>query len=193
MRSVRPQGADDCTGAGGKDLILKVPVGTQLYEEDNNTLIYDLTKNKEFSWRAFSLPVDPEKKELMKLPSSIAVDKNGDLINKLSKEDIQNVETFFGLNNRNKKIFFSKDIDIDNIIDFTKKAEKFEIEKSINYKIIFDRIELGTYMIAAALIGKKILFDKIDPTFVAAANNEAVFAEIIFRYTSSNISISPLC
>ena len=39
-----------------------------------------LTKNKEFSWRAFSLPVDPEKKELMKLPSSIAVDKNGDLI-----------------------------------------------------------------------------------------------------------------
>ena len=62
-------------------------------------------------------------------------DKNGDLINKLSKEEIQNVETFFGLNNRNKKIFFSKDIDIDNIIDFTKKAEKFEIEKSINYKI----------------------------------------------------------
>ena len=35
------------TGASGKDLILKVPVGTQLYEEDNNTLIYDLTKNKE--------------------------------------------------------------------------------------------------------------------------------------------------
>ena len=35
------------TGAGGKDLIIKVPVGTQLYEEDNNTLIYDFTKNKE--------------------------------------------------------------------------------------------------------------------------------------------------
>ena len=35
------------TGGGGKDLILKVPVGTQIYEEDNNTLIYDLTKNKE--------------------------------------------------------------------------------------------------------------------------------------------------
>ena len=35
------------TGAGGEDLILKVPVGTQIYEEDNNTLIYDLTKNKE--------------------------------------------------------------------------------------------------------------------------------------------------
>ena len=35
------------TGASGKDLILKIPVGTQIYEEDNNTLIYDLTKNKE--------------------------------------------------------------------------------------------------------------------------------------------------
>ena len=35
------------TGADGKDLVLKVPVGTQLYEEDNNTLIFDFTKNKE--------------------------------------------------------------------------------------------------------------------------------------------------
>jgi len=35
------------TGAGGKDLVIKVPVGTQLYEEDNNTLIYDFIKNKE--------------------------------------------------------------------------------------------------------------------------------------------------
>ena len=35
------------TGANGKDLVIKVPVGTQLYEEDNNTLIYDFTKNKE--------------------------------------------------------------------------------------------------------------------------------------------------
>jgi len=35
------------TGANGENLILKVPVGTQIYEEDNNTLIYDFTKNKE--------------------------------------------------------------------------------------------------------------------------------------------------
>ena len=35
------------TGAAGKDLIVKVPIGTQIYEEDNNTLIYDFTKNKE--------------------------------------------------------------------------------------------------------------------------------------------------
>jgi len=43
----RPGSKKNKTGGGGKDLILKVPIGTQLYEEDNNTLIYDLTKNKE--------------------------------------------------------------------------------------------------------------------------------------------------
>ena len=32
------------TGKNGKDLILKVPIGTQIFEEDNNTLIKDLTK-----------------------------------------------------------------------------------------------------------------------------------------------------
>jgi len=31
------------TGKSGKDLILKVPIGTQILEEDNNTLIEDLT------------------------------------------------------------------------------------------------------------------------------------------------------
>ena len=35
------------TGASGKNLVLKIPVGTQIYEEDNNTLIYDFTKNRE--------------------------------------------------------------------------------------------------------------------------------------------------
>ena len=35
------------TGANGKDLVLKVPVGTQIYEEDNNTIIYDFKKNSE--------------------------------------------------------------------------------------------------------------------------------------------------
>jgi GTP-binding protein len=32
------------TGKAGEDLILKVPVGTQIFEEDNNTLIEDLQK-----------------------------------------------------------------------------------------------------------------------------------------------------
>ena len=43
----KPGSKRNKTGGNGKDLILKVPVGTQIYEEDNNTLIYDFTKNKE--------------------------------------------------------------------------------------------------------------------------------------------------
>jgi len=43
----RPGSKKNKTGASGKDLILKIPVGTQVYEEDNNTLIYDFTKNKD--------------------------------------------------------------------------------------------------------------------------------------------------
>ena len=35
------------TGKSGKDLILKVPVGTQILEEDNNTLIGDFTKSEQ--------------------------------------------------------------------------------------------------------------------------------------------------
>ena len=43
----KPGSKRNKTGANGEDLILKVPLGTQIYEEDNNTLIYDFTKNKE--------------------------------------------------------------------------------------------------------------------------------------------------
>ena len=43
----KPGSKRNKTGANGENLILKVPVGTQIYEEDNNTLIYDFTKNRE--------------------------------------------------------------------------------------------------------------------------------------------------
>ena len=35
------------TGHGGDDLVLKVPIGTQVFEEDNKTLIYDFKKEGE--------------------------------------------------------------------------------------------------------------------------------------------------
>ena len=35
------------SGKSGKDLILKVPLGTQIFEEDNKTLLYDFTKTGE--------------------------------------------------------------------------------------------------------------------------------------------------
>ena len=43
----KPGSKRNKTGANGRDLVLKVPIGTQIYEEDNNTIIYDFKKNKE--------------------------------------------------------------------------------------------------------------------------------------------------
>ena len=43
----KPGSKRNRTGANGENLILRVPVGTQIYEEDNNTLIYDFTKANE--------------------------------------------------------------------------------------------------------------------------------------------------
>ena len=38
--------------------------------------------------------------------------------------------------------------------------------KKANHKIIFDRIELGTYLIAGALIGKKIILKRVTPIII---------------------------
>tara|TARA_Y100001970_G_C14113133_1_gene792050 strand:- start:51 stop:1034 length:984 start_codon:yes stop_codon:yes gene_type:complete len=43
----KPGSKKNKTGANGQNLTLRVPLGTQVYEEDNNTLIYDFTKNNE--------------------------------------------------------------------------------------------------------------------------------------------------
>ena len=45
------------------------------------------------------------------------------------------------------------------------------IKKNITHEVIFDRIELGTYMIAAALMGKKIIFNKINPKIIQSEIN----------------------
>ncbi len=47
-------------------------------------------------------------------------------------------------------------------------GRKFSKTK-INHQVIFDRIEAGTYLIAAALAGKKIIINKIEPRIL---NNE---------------------
>ena len=38
--------------------------------------------------------------------------------------------------------------------------------KKIRHRVIFDRIEAGTYLIAASLLSKKIIIKKIDPSFL---------------------------
>ncbi len=45
-------------------------------------------------------------------------------------------------------------------------SESINRETKINHEIMFDRIEAGTYMIASALVGKKVIIDKIDPKII---------------------------
>ena len=65
-------------------------------------------------------------------------------------------------------ILFLKKIGCD--INFTGKRKILivgtNIFKKTNHEIIFDRIELGTYLIAGALVGKKITLNKIKPSVI---------------------------
>ena len=45
------------------------------------------------------------------------------------------------------------------------------LNKKISYNVMFDRIELGTYLIAAALIGENINFSNIDPKIIKTELN----------------------
>ena len=40
------------------------------------------------------------------------------------------------------------------------------LKKKLIHKIIFDRIEVGTYLIAGALVGKKLVIKNIKPKII---------------------------
>jgi len=67
-----------------------------------------------------------------------------------------------------------------------------KIKKIVNHKVIFDRIELGTYMIAAALIGKKISLNRIDPNLVKSEINalKKMGVKLIIKKNTIEISKS---
>ena len=64
-----------------------------------------------------------------------------------------------------------------------------EIKKNINHKVIFDRIELGSYMIAAALIGNKISFNKIDSKIIKTEINILLKMGVKLKIKNSSIII----
>ena len=68
--------------------------------------------------------------------------------------------------------------------------ENEKIIKKIKHKIIFDRIELGTYMIAAALIGKKIKITKIDTNVIKNEINVLKKMGINIKVSRNSIEIS---
>ena len=64
-----------------------------------------------------------------------------------------------------------------------------EIKKKITHNIIFDRIELGTYMIAAALVGKKIIFSKVEPAIIKSEINALKKMGVKLKIQKSTIEV----
>ena len=89
------------------------------------------------------------------------------------------------------------------LISFLKKlgsqikisGRKISIERQaitknkINHKIIFDRIEAGTYLVAGALMGKKIILNKIVPKILKYEINILKKMGAKISYNNSSISI----
>tara|TARA_B110001452_G_scaffold243331_1_gene226672 strand:+ start:1163 stop:2143 length:981 start_codon:yes stop_codon:yes gene_type:complete len=63
------------------------------------------------------------------------------------------------------------------------------IKNKITHNIIFDRIELGTYMIAAALTGKKILFERVNPKIIKTEINILKKMGVKIKTKKSSIEI----
>ena len=68
--------------------------------------------------------------------------------------------------------------------------ENYNKKNEINYKIMFDRIEVGTYMIAGALVGKRIVLNKIKPKIIKKEIEtiKRIGAKIIVKNSSLIIS-----
>ena len=62
------------------------------------------------------------------------------------------------------------------------------IEK-INHKVIFDRIEAGTYLVAGALTGKKVVINRIDPKILVCEIKVLKRMGIKIEKTKNSISI----
>ena len=64
-----------------------------------------------------------------------------------------------------------------------------EVNAKIKHDIIFDRIELGTYMIAGALVGKKFTIKKIDPNVVKSEIDALKKMGVTIKKTTTSITI----
>ena len=64
-----------------------------------------------------------------------------------------------------------------------------KIKQNIKHEVIFDRIELGTYIIAAALVGKKIKFNKIDPKIIKNEIDVLKKMGVKFKIQKSTIEV----
>ena len=67
--------------------------------------------------------------------------------------------------------------------------ESINKKLKVNHKVMFDRIEAGTYIIASALVGKKITIDRISPEIIKTEINILKKIGVKIKKNKSSITI----
>ena len=67
--------------------------------------------------------------------------------------------------------------------------ERKNTKSEINHNVMFDRIEAGTYMIASALVGKKVLLQKINPKIIKTEIEILKKAGVIIKKNRSSLLV----
>jgi len=67
--------------------------------------------------------------------------------------------------------------------------ESINKKLKVNHKVMFDRIEAGTYLIASALVGKKITIDRISPEIIKTEINILKKIGVKIKKNKSSITI----
>ena len=67
--------------------------------------------------------------------------------------------------------------------------ESINKKLKVNHKVMFDRIEAGTYLIASALVGKKITIDRINPEIIKTEINILKKIGVKIKKNKSSITI----
>ncbi len=68
-------------------------------------------------------------------------------------------------------------------------GNKFKITKKISHEVIFDRIEAGTYLVAGALLGKKIILKNINPRILNCEINILKKMGVKIMKTKNSITV----
>ena len=67
--------------------------------------------------------------------------------------------------------------------------ESINKKLKVNHEVMFDRIEAGTYLIASALVGKKVTIDKINPEIIKTEINTLKKIGVKIKINKSSITI----
>ena len=67
--------------------------------------------------------------------------------------------------------------------------ESINKKHKVNHKVMFDRIEAGTYLIASALVGKRITIDRINPDIIKTEINTLKKIGVKIKKNKSSITI----